>query len=71
MLISSSAIHQTFPADFFALPEQPLQRRSPSEAHLQKVRTLEELPAAIKAAFHAICQGDCAGWFRSCGICVN
>lgn len=36
-----------------------------------KVRTLEELPAAVKTAFHAICQRDCVGWFRSCGICVN
>ena len=26
-----------------------------------KVRTLEELPAAVKAAFHAICQIGCEG----------
>lgn len=36
-----------------------------------KARTLEELSAAVKAAFHDICQRDCVGWFRSCGICVN
>lgn len=36
-----------------------------------KARTLEELPAAVKAAFRDICQRDRVGWFRSCGICAN
>lgn len=36
-----------------------------------KARSLDELPNAVKMAFHAICQHDCEGWFKSCGICVN
>lgn len=36
-----------------------------------KARSLDELPAAVKMAFHTICRRDCDGWFKSCGICVN
>lgn len=36
-----------------------------------KVRTPDELPNAVDKAFQCVCQKDCEGWFKSCGICAN
>lgn len=32
-----------------------------------KVRLLEKLPDAVRAAFKTISSHDCSGWFRVCG----